>query len=134
MTFKNIQIKIIPHAKQRYDTCGDYFIKKGELHICISETGNTLYNMLVLVHELIEIILVVKDNVSFKSIDAWDIQFEKDRALGKHCKDAEPGDDPRAPYAKQHKFATWVEQALCKFMGLDWLHYDNTLFSLIWKK
>jgi hypothetical protein len=134
MTFKSIQINIIPHTKQRYDTCGDYFVEKGKLQIRISETGNSLYNMLVLVHELIEIILVVKAGVTFASIDAFDTQYEKDRELGKHPSDTEPGNDPKCPYRKEHEFATWVETALCRFMELNWFQYDETLFALEWKK
>jgi hypothetical protein len=89
------------------------------LNIRVSDTGNPLRNMLILVHALVEVILVVKNGVDFRAIDNFDLQFEKDRSLGKHKADDEPGDNPDAPYRSEHRFATWMESALCKFMGLS---------------
>lgn len=134
MTFKEISVKIIPHHLQIYDTCGNYRIVDGDLLIEISDTGNFFYNMLVLVHELVEIIQVIKAGIKFKDIDNWDIKFERDRTAGLHRNTAEPGDDPKSPYYKAHKFATKVERLLCACLGLSWVKYNNALYSLEWKE
>jgi len=134
MTFNEISVKFIDHKRQRYDTAGDYTIKNGVLRIRISKTGKSLYNMLILVHELIEVTLVIKNGICFRTIDNFDIQFEKDRAIGRHTPHAEPGDDPKAPYHSEHKFASWVESALCKFMGLSWEGYCEAIDELVYKK
>jgi hypothetical protein len=134
MTFNEISIKFVEHKQQRYNTAGDYRMEDGVLKITISKTDKSLYNLLILVHELIEIVLVIKNGISFRAIDNFDFKFEKDRALGKHNDTDEPGDDRDAPYRKEHQFATWVERALCKFMGLSWDSYCEAVNNLVYKK
>jgi hypothetical protein len=55
----------------------------------------------VLMHELTEMFLCIDRGVSFKAIDQFDVQF---KGTG------EPGDDLKAPYHREHRFATRVER------------------------
>jgi hypothetical protein len=50
-------------------------------------------------------LLCIDRGVSFKAIDRFDMNFKGD---------GEPGDDPRAPYYRQHQFATQIERLLAK--------------------
>jgi hypothetical protein len=40
-----------------------------------------------------------------------------------------PGDDPRAPYHKQHVFAENIERLLAAELGVDWSAYDKEVSS-----
>jgi hypothetical protein len=48
-------------------------------------------------------------------VDDFDAQFTEER----HGDDDEPGDDPRAPYRRQHRAAMLIEHMMASFMGLD---------------
>lgn len=127
---EKILISIIPHGMQRYETVGDYFINKNTLHINVSDTGNFFYNMLVALHELIEFILVQKNGIILTDIDKFDMEFEKERIQGKHKDNEEPGDDPKAPYYKQHQFATKLERKMGKELSVDWKTYERAIYAL----
>lgn len=118
---------VIPHKKQRYQTCGDYFEKGGDTHIRVSKM-NAKHEFLVLIHELIEWFLIKLKGISIKEIDAFDIQFEKDRLLGLVM--GEPGDDPKAPYYDEHQFATLIEKLLAEKLRVNWVKYDEHVNSL----
>ena len=42
----------------------------------------------------------------------------------------EPGDDPRAPYHREHEFAGCVERLLAHELGIDWNDYEDALDAL----
>ena len=44
--------------------------------------------------------------------------------------DDEPGDDPTAPYHREHCFATAVERMLIAALGVSWADYDQAVESL----
>ena len=114
---RTIEIKFIPQAEQRYDTCGDFFRDDdGVVHFRISQMGDPAYEMAVLIHELAEFIRCEQDGVTIEQVDAWDMGEGKDLD--------EPGNDPRAPYHAQHVFATAVERAFIEGMGITWDEYD----------
>ena len=53
-----ITIETIPHAKQRYPTCGDWFFEPdGALQIKVSEEIGNPSAGLVAIHELVEVFL-----------------------------------------------------------------------------
>ena len=127
----NVKIEIIPHNKQRYPTCGDWFYdKKGNLTIRVSKLSDWRREMLIAVHELNEVLICKHKKISQKSVDRFDMQFEKDRSKGKHGEDDEPGDHNKAPYRKQHFFATNVEALLSAELGVDWASYEGELSKL----
>ena len=116
---RNITVKVIPHSKQRYDTSGDYWIdKRGTIQVRISKSRNRRHEALLLIHELTEMFLCMDRRVSFKAIDRFDMRFEGE---------GEPGDDPKAPYYSQHRFATRVERLLAKELQVNWRAYEAGL-------
>ena len=128
---KTIIIKSIPHAQQEYPTVGNYWIDfLGRRQIAVSSMKDWRYELLVAVHELIEVSLVEKRSISERKITEFDIKFEEERAKGKHTKTAEPGDDKKAPYYKEHQFATKVEKMLAKELGVNWAYYDKYVGEL----
>lgn len=127
----NIIIKTIPHSKQRYSTCGDWFWKKdGSLHIRVSDVRNWKMEFLIAFHELIEVMLCLAMGISQKSVDDFDIQYEEDRDKGLHRPEDEPGDDEEAPYRVPHYWATTIERILAMLLGVNWQAYGKVLERL----
>jgi hypothetical protein len=126
MHLPKIVISAIPHKKHRYETCGDYYKKNGELHIRVSKM-NSNHEFLVALHELIEWYLIDQKGVTIKEIDAFDMEFEKKRAPGN---EDEPGDDPKSPYYQEHKIATTLEKTMATYLGVDWNKYSEHVNSL----
>lgn len=111
-----IEVRTIPHGKQRYDTCGDYYLDEdGVLQVRISNAKDWRAEACVLIHELVEYFLVKRARIKLETIDQWD----KD-----HADAAEPGDVPDCPYAAQHRFAENLERLLVAQLGLSWADYS----------
>jgi hypothetical protein len=121
-----INIKSIPHKKQRYNTVGDYWAKNGREQIRISNMQNWRYELLVAIHEIIEAFLCKDREISEGKIMDFDIKFEELRT----SKNAEPGMHKNAPYREEHKFATRVERMLARELGVNWKKYDKAVSSL----
>lgn len=127
----SIHIETIDHADQRYRTCGDWIIEYGGpiLKIYVSNLGDWKMEALIAIHEAIEALLCYKEGISGEDVDEFDVTFEKlrdrDEAL-----DGEPGDNPAAPYHKQHRFATGIEVLLAKELGVDWRSYERRMEKL----
>jgi hypothetical protein len=99
-----IVIETIDHSKQRYPTVGDWQIDKaGNLHITVSRMSDQRYEFLVAAHEMIEAYLAMHAGMSPETVDRFDKAYEAKRKPGN---DSEPCDDPRAPYHREHVFAT----------------------------
>lgn len=123
-----ILIETIPHSQQRYPTCGDWtFDKRGNLTIRVSKLSTWKREMLVAVHELVEVLLCKSRGISQKSVDAFDKAFEANRPPGNYD---EPGDDRNAPYRKEHFFATNIEALLSAELGVNFQDYEAELNSL----
>lgn len=123
-----IVIKTVPHASQRYSTVGDWtFDADGNLTIKVSQLSNWRREMLVAVHELVEVLKCKHDGVTQESVDAFDNEYEANRKEGD---ESEPGDDPAAPYVKQHCLATGIERILAAELGVNWKEYEEELNSL----
>lgn len=118
-------IDFIPHSKQRYDTCGDYYDSlindEPVVFFKISDTGNEAYNNLILYHEMREYMLSKKRGIKLNDIDKFDMEFKGE---------GEPGDDKNAPYFNEHQLATLDERRLAYDMGIDWDEYEKTIYSL----
>ena len=108
-TINNVKIRVIPHNKQRYDTVGDWQIKKGRLVISISSMGDWRYEMLVAVHELVEALICNKRGITGEAVDEYD--------MGNMSSD--PGLSPDAPYHEEHMFALIVENMLARELCVD---------------
>lgn len=116
-----IIIEAIPADKQRYPTDGDWYFDKsnGDLHIRI--TGADILDedqaFLWALHEMVEVKLCHKHGITQGAVDAFDIQFEKDRGPRGLDDDVEPGDDPAAPYRREHRAAMLIEHMMAIFLG-----------------
>lgn len=129
----NIQILSIPHEQQRYPTVGDYWEdENGAEQVRVSQLADWRHEALIAIHELVEWVLVRHRNISEPAISDFDVAFERDReqalVLG------EPGDDPRAPYRREHFFATNVERLLAAELDVDWRVYETLVDGLGVKK
>ena len=123
-----ITIETIPHDQQRYDTAGDWIWEpNGDLTIRVSETGDWRANAAIGVHELVEVLLCKQEGIGQEVVDAFDMAYEARRPEGD---ESEPGDDPAAPYNRQHCFATAVERMLIAAFGMTWNEYENLTEAL----
>lgn len=126
----NITIKTIPHEAQRYDTPGDWFFTpEGNLEIRVSDSANWREEALIAVHELVEVLICKHRGITQEQVDAFDFQYENDRALGKHSETDEPGDDLDAPYRREHCIATAVERLLAAELDIAWKDYGLSVQS-----
>lgn len=130
----NVTIKVIPHASQRYRTPGDWWWTDkddtGDLEIRVSKLSDWRYEMLVAVHELVEVLLCRYFRIPEWQVTAFDENYERERAEGLHGVDEEPGDDPSAPYRKEHFFATTVERLFSATLLVDWSLYEKEISAL----
>ena len=79
----------------------------------------------VLVHELIELLLCRHRGISWASIDDFDMS---------HPELDDPGSCKRAPYHKEHVFATKVEKMLCALFSMNWTAYDQSFSKMKYPK
>ena len=116
-----VVLNLVPHHSQRYDTVGDWQWEAQRLEIRVSrEIGATHpeYVSLVFVHELVEALLCRHDGISAAQVDAFDKSYSKA---------GEPGDDPAAPYYREHRVAERVERQMAAAMGVKWADYQAAL-------
>lgn len=129
---QQIKTEIIPEQSQRYPTLGDYFEdSEGILHFKISNTGNNLYNKVILVHEILEQLLTQYEGIKEEDIFAFDLWVEEEIEAGRY--DGEPGEHPLSPYKKQHIFAENIERQIMNFLGIDFKQYENDLIQFFEK-
>jgi hypothetical protein len=126
-------ISQVPHRKQRYETVGDW-IPGSPAEIRVSRMKDQRYVFLVALHEMIEYELCKKNGISDNEVVAFDVNFEAERRQNMHPVEAEPGNDPRAPYRDEHDFATTIEMMVAQKLGVKWSAYEKTLLSLAPKK
>ena len=119
----NIEIKTIPHQDQRYDTCGDWLIDGDNITILVSDLGDWRLEYLVADHELREALLCRHRGISPKVVDDFDTSWKSE---------GEPGDDPQAPYKREHFFATSIERLTAAELDVDWAEYEGKLNALEW--
>lgn len=117
MTLK-VDIQTIPHRFQRYDTLGDWAGNERHRMVFVSEMANNDYEFLVALHELIEHALCLKRNITDEEVCKFDMNFTGD---------GEPGDQPDAPYHKEHQFANKIEQLVTQELGIDSEEYEQFL-------
>jgi hypothetical protein len=126
-------LKVVDHKDQRYETIGDW-IPGNPAKITASKVGNPDYEFMILVHELIEYYMCKKQGIPDRKIVKFDKRYEKDRILGKHTPTSEPGNHKKAPYRREHKFATKIEKMVGKALGVDWDEYSAYLMDAVDRK
>jgi hypothetical protein len=149
---KQIWISSIPYEKQRYRTVGDWYESSNPIlgkftRIDVSEMSDERYEILVAIHELVEKVLCDKTGITEKQVDDFDMsqhEYENIRLTFpedfsdkcRYCdkKESEhfdePGNDPRAPYHKQHKIAEIIERLLAIELDVNWEEYEKEINSL----
>lgn len=120
----DIEIKTIPHGKQRYDTVGDWYYHNGKLLVFISAMGDWRKEISIAVHELIECFSCKSAGIDAKDVDKFDMAYEANRKEGEY---KEPGDSPHAPYHEQHVFATNIERLFVQQLDLEWGEYEDAI-------
>lgn len=126
-----ITIETIPHDKQRYDTVGDYYIdpkEPGHMIIKVSHLSDWRHVVLVALHELVEVILNRYNNIPFKLIDQFDMDWEPPPDID------EPGNDPECPYWDEHQIAEGFERMLAALLQVDWQAYEREIAALSQEK
>ncbi len=123
-----IVIETIPHETHRYPTCGDWWYDPdGTLQIRVSNLSDPRYEALIAVHELVEVLICKHEGIETETVDKFDKEFEAKREPDNFD---EPGDEPTAPYVKQHCIATGVERILAAELGVSWKTYEEELEKL----
>lgn len=122
-------ISQVPHQRQRYETVGDW-IPGSPVKIRVSKMKDERYVFLVALHEMIEYELCRMNGITDREVVKFDMNFEKEKRERLHSIEAEPGNDPRAPYRNEHGFATMIERTVAQRMGVSWSAYENAILSL----
>ena len=121
-----IKIKVIPHGEQRLRNgdIADYYKDNNDYIIAVSDLGNPDYNFLVQLHEFIELHMILRNGIKIEDIDKWDCEHPETM-----------GDDPFAPYKREHFFATMIERLVADRIGVSWSEYEKCIESLSeWKR
>lgn len=125
----HFEIKAIEHKHQRYPTAGDFWGNPDEWKVRVSKMSDPRHEWLVLLHEFVEMILMLHRGIPEELQGEFDRMFERERAEGKWTNE-EPGFDPRSPYLKEHTFATRIERMIAKELGVDWKAFGKEVDSL----
>ena len=122
----NIHIQVIPPSQMRPRVDGaDWYIdSKGDLQVRICPMSDPRMEDALIIHEVFEALLCIKDGVTVKQVDEFDQKYDLDHP---NETDVEAGDDPAAPYKIQHSLATAVERIYVAHTKLDWRTYDDEL-------
>ena len=122
----NIHIQVIPNSQMRPEVDGaDWFWdNKGDLQVRVAPMSCWRFEILLAIHEAVEAIMCKHNGVSQHQVDEFDQRYD---LAHPHTDDSEAGDDPAAPYEREHCFATAIERILCAEMGVHWKIYDDEL-------
>jgi hypothetical protein len=112
-----LNITIKTQAEIRNADVGDWqfqgqFGNSGPLEIRVKELYNANAEFLIALHELVEAWLCRNEQVDQKSVDEWDAN-------------GGDGDQPDAPYYRQHQIATNIERIVATELGLLWSKYEE---------
>lgn len=119
-----IIIETVPHNIQRYNTCGDWQVRPDGVHIFVSEmpVHGEYGEFLIAIHEMVEMMICRWNGVTEESVDMFDENYKGDYD--------EPGDDPTAPYNREHSIATGIERILATQLDMVWAEYDREIQEL----
>jgi hypothetical protein len=116
-----ILITSLPYDRMRYPTLGDWYysldIDTGDKRLQIitastDETGAPVSEQeqfLIALHELVEVKLCEARGITQKAVDDFDLAYA---GLD------EPGDEPLAPYRREHRFAMLIEHQMAHELGM----------------
>ena len=131
MTRLLLKVELVPHEEQRYETAGDWiFDDDGCICVTVSDTGHQLDALLIGIHEAVEAVLCRAHGVKEVDVTAFDVEFGKTHNL----EEEEPGEDPGAPYRREHATADVVERIVALEAGVVWRKYDDRVNALFVKE
>jgi len=123
-----IVIATAPKEFIRASQSGDWDIGENVILVSVRDDIESAESTLAIaIHELVEAFLCRRNGITDKQVVDFDTKFESLRAKDNND---EPGDDPAAPYRKEHQAATHVERAVCSALGIKWEEHDNAVGSL----
>ncbi len=122
----NINVQTIDNKDHRPNITGAdwWYDDNGDLQVRVSKMSDPRYEAALILHETFEAILCRFAGVTHQQVDAFDIPYE-----ATHDKKCNAGDEPDAPYFKQHGYATAAERIFTTACGVEWLKYDKELES-----
>lgn len=120
-----IIVKSIPHDQQEYDTMGnwrefpavdftDSVPYKEGLVIEVDDMNDWRKELIVAIHEMVEWALCKHRGIAEATVS----DFDKS-----HLESPQPGDEPDAPYRKEHEFATDIERLIGRELNVDLQSY-----------
>jgi len=131
-----INIEVIPHSEQLYDTAGNWFLDDaGVLQIRISRMKDPVYTHLVALHELVEALVesmkfgdLVPPQWLILQTDQFDQTFEKQRHKNDYA--SEPGYSNGCPVYQGHMLASAVEHLAAMLLKIDYNDYQKAIGNL----
>jgi hypothetical protein len=128
-----IDISVIPHDQQRYDSTGDWYWTQNILRVRVSKLSDPRWEFCLGLHEMIEAMLCHFMGISQEDVDAFDMPYESAHQRNCVCypcgcprqRLSDPGSDKHAPYAFQHKIADAAERVVAAVLGIHWASYDE---------
>jgi hypothetical protein len=122
----DIVIRVIPEVQQRAEVNGAdwFFDADGNLQVRVSPMSDWRYETALALHEVFEACLCKNNGVTQKSVDDFDMAYDKAHP---DEPDLNAGDEVDAPYATEHNFAIIVDRLFIGACGLKWKVYDSLL-------
>ena len=126
-----LEFEVLPIDQlERFRTLGDYEeVSPGHWIVRAAKLPCWKMTMLILIHELAELLATQSAHIPEPNILQFDLMFEREQP----GRDDEPGDDRRAPYMRQHSFASGIERLFAAEMGVNWKQYEDAIDDL-WNK
>ena len=116
-------IRTVPIDEMRYKTAGDWLSDDPLLQtIVVVAMPDWRHSFLVALHELVEAALCNHRGIKEADVTAFDKCF-----AATISEDAEPGDDPNAPYYAEHQFASHIETEMADMLGVKWDEYEAAI-------
>ena len=97
------------------------------LLISVSKLSDWRHEVLIAIHEFAEVVICKHNGVSQESVDKFDMDFEEARHPDN---EDEPGDDPSAPYVREHCIATGIERIIAAELDVKWKNYEDEINQL----
>jgi hypothetical protein len=98
----------------------DYGVDGERLWFEIKDTGIEGYNLLLLIHAIVEYLLTEGRGIPLAMID----KFDED-----HPDSEEPGDEVNAPYRNEHCLSIGIERIICAYLNIPWKVYEERLIK-----
>lgn len=120
----NIIIKhcIDQKAMRNPGDVGDYWEDKDGWHIRTSLLKDWRHEMLIAIHEMIELSLLIHRDIPEPVVMRFDLE---------HPELDDPGADPRSPYHAEHMFALQIERQIAEQLGVDWDEYEKACAAVV---